>query len=128
MLQTLQQICKAYERGDTAALSDLQTEAFTLTNSAGKVTTRAEDIQIATTGSVKYQAFEDRDVKVHLYGTAAVATGKTHVAGTSGNDTFEGEFQFTDMLVFLDGRWRRVASHVSRMSSDIHRSLDVPSK
>src|SRR5262245_7604498 len=125
-LQTMKETCPAYQKGDAKALANLQTEGFTLTNSVGQVTTRAQDIQIAESGNVKYDQFETSDTKVHVYGTAAVVTGRTLVKGVTGNSTFEGSFQFTDTLVLVDGRWRRAASHVSRMSSGIERTIDTP--
>jgi hypothetical protein len=49
-----------------------------LTNSMGKITTRADDIGEAKKNDPKYEIFENYDMKVRVHGDAAVVTGKTH--------------------------------------------------
>jgi ketosteroid isomerase-like protein len=119
VIQTLHRACEAYERGDVRAMEELLTEDFTLTNSAGTVTTRQDDIELARRGEVKYEVFRNKDMKARLHGDAAIVTGRTIVKGSSGKNEFDAEFQFTDTLVFQDGRWRLAASHVSLLKSDL---------
>lgn len=119
VIQTLHRACEAYERGDVTAMEELLTEDFTLTNSAGTVTTRQDDIELARTGAVRYEVFRNKDMKARLHGDAAIVTGRTVVKGNSGKNAFEAEFQFTDTLVLQDGRWRVASSHVSLVKSDL---------
>jgi uncharacterized protein (TIGR02246 family) len=119
VIDTLQRVCEAYERGDIEALQELLTEDFTLTNSTGTVTTRVDDIELARTGAVDYDVFMNKDMKARLHGDAAIVTGRTIVKGNSGKNAFDAEFQFTDTLVLQDGRWRVAASHVSLVKSDV---------
>lgn len=90
-------------------------EDYTLTNSMGKVTTRADDIAEAKENDPKYEIFENYDMKVRLHGDTAVVTGKTHTRGVSGGEPFDFQFQFTDTLVKDGGRWRLLVGHVSRL-------------
>ena len=119
VIQALHRACEAYERGDVQAMEELLTEDFTLTNSAGTVTTRLDDIELARKGAVRYEIFRNKDIKARLHGDAAIVTGRTIVKGSSGKNAFDAEFQFTDTLVFQDGRWRLAASHVSLVKSDV---------
>lgn len=116
VIQTLHDACKAYLDGDAARIESLLTDDFTLTDADGVVTTRADDIQHAKNGSLKYTVFENREMKVRLHGDAALVTGITKVAGTAGTTAFAAEFQFTDTLVRQGGRWRVAASHISRIT------------
>lgn len=119
VVDTLHKVCKAYEHSDADAMSELFTEDFTLTNSAGVVTTRTDDVNLARGKTVHYDKFEKKDMKARLHGDAAIVTGRTTVKGTSGKNSFSAEFQFTDTLVLQDGRWRVASSHVSILKSEV---------
>jgi uncharacterized protein (TIGR02246 family) len=116
VIKTLRDICQAYEKKDTDFLLKYMTEDFTLTASDGSITTRDDEIKELKSGKVTYQIFENRDMKVRLYGEkTAVVTGRTVVKGEYEKSPIDAEFQFTDTLVFRDGRWRIAASHASRI-------------
>jgi len=115
IVQTLHDACKAYRDGDAARIEYLLTDDFTLTDADAVVTTRADDIQHAKNGTLKYTIFENSDMKVRLHGDAAVVTGTTKVAGTAGTVPFAANFQFTDTMVRQGGRWRVASSHISRL-------------
>jgi uncharacterized protein (TIGR02246 family) len=115
VIQATHDACKAYLAGDADRLAEVLTEDFTLTDASGVVTTRADDIENAKKGTVRYEVFENYDMKVRLHGDAAVVTGRTRVKGKAGDTPFAAEFQFTDTLVRREGRWRFAASHVSRV-------------
>jgi len=115
VLQTERELCTAYLKGDTDAIARGVMEDYTLTNSTGKITTRAEDIEEAKRNDPKYEVFENHDMKVRVHGDTAVVTGRTHTKGISGGKAFDSEFQFTDPFVKDGGRWRLLAGHVSKV-------------
>ncbi|MBV9492745.1 MAG: nuclear transport factor 2 family protein [Acidobacteria bacterium] len=109
--------CAAYERNDAAAIEKLVDERYTLTDSKGVITTRADDVKAARDRDVEYTEFRNYDMKVRLYnGDTAIVTGRTVVKGTTRDGSkVNVEVQFTDTVVRIDGRWRLVAGHVSRL-------------
>ena len=115
VLQTERDLATAYVKGDANGIAQGVMEDYTLTNSMGKVTTRADDIAEAKKNHPKYEIFENYDMKVRLHGDTAVVTGKTHTKGVSGGKPFDFQFQFTDTLVKDGGRWRLLAGHVSKL-------------
>lgn len=115
VLRTLHDACRAYLDADVRQMEALLTEDFTLTDADAVVTTRADDLQNARTGAIRYTVFENHDMKVRLHGDAAVVTGVTKVAGTAGTTQFAAQFQFTDTVVRQNGRWRVASSHISRL-------------
>ena len=117
ILQVTRDACKAFVDADTRRLREVLTEDFTLTDADGTVTTRAQEIASVETGAVRYEVFENHDMKVRVYGDSAVVTGRTTVKGTAGTSAFAAEFQFTDAIVRRDGRWRFAASHISRVAA-----------
>lgn len=116
VLQFERDACKAFLKADRAALERVLTNDFTLTLSNGEVSTRANEIDEMRTGKVRYDVFENYDMKARLYGdNTAVVLGKTHVKGISDGKPFDRVVEFTDTLVKRDGRWQVAASHVSKV-------------
>ena len=99
VLQTERDLAAAYQRSDADAIAQGVMEDYTLTNSLGTVTTRADDIAEAKKNDPKYEIFENCDMKVRAHGDTTVVTGKTHTKGISGGKPFDFQFQFTDTLV-----------------------------
>ncbi len=115
VIKTIHELCKAFETADTERLRRNMTDDFTLTGSTGVVTTLADEINDLKSGKAKYAVFKNVDMKPRLYGDTAVVTGKTIIKGTYDGQSVDAEFQFTDTLVWKDGRWWMVASHASRL-------------
>jgi ketosteroid isomerase-like protein len=115
VLQTEPDLATAYLKSDADGIARGVTEDCTLTNSMGKITTRADDIGEAKKNDPKYEIFENYDVKVRAHGDTAVVTGKTHTKGVSGGKPFDFQFQFTDTLAKHGGHWRLLAGHVSKL-------------
>ncbi len=115
VLQTERDLANAYLKSDADGIAQGVMEDYTLTNSVGKITTRANDIAEAKKNDPKYEIFENNDMKVRVYGNAAVVTGKTHTKGISGGKPFDLQFQFTDTFIKDGGRWRLLAGHVSKL-------------
>jgi ketosteroid isomerase-like protein len=115
VLQTERDLAAAYLKSDANGIAQGVMEDYTLTNSMGKITTRADDIGEARKNDPKYEIFENYDMKVRLHGDTAVVTGKTHTKGVSGGKPFDFQFQFTDTFLKDGGRWRLLAGHVSKL-------------
>ena len=116
VLQAEHEICAAYLKGDVYAIARNVMEDYTVTNSRGEVTGRAQDLDDAKKRDPKYEIFENHDMKVRIYGGTAVVTGRTHLKGISGGKPFDSEIQFTDTLIKESGRWRLLAVHASKVS------------
>src|SRR5437763_10468630 len=114
VLQAERDGCTAYLNGEAEKIANFLTEDYTLTNSKGEISGRADDIADATSGKVHYTEFENYDMKVRLYGdSTAVVTGRTKLKGVYNGKTINKVVQFTDTLVKQNGRWRLAAGHVS---------------
>jgi hypothetical protein len=116
VLQAERDGCGAYLRGDAGRIANFLTDDYTLTNSKGAITTAADDIEDAKSGRVRYDVFENYDMKVRIYDDhTAVVTGKTKVKGNAQGKPIDIIVQFTDTFVKQSGRWRLAAGHVSRL-------------
>jgi ketosteroid isomerase-like protein len=94
---------------------DFLTDEYTLTDSKGASITKQDDLDDFLKDRIRYTTFHNSNMKVRRYANTAIVTGQTHVQGTNNGSAFNVNVQFTDTLVFLHGRWRLAAGHVSRL-------------
>ena len=95
----------AHLQRDAAALFDLWANELTITVPRMQVITKDVALNIIKSGRVPFQKYETTDVKVQLYGDAAVVTGRLHRLRNGVAD----EWQFTKTYVRRDGRWQVAA-------------------
>lgn len=100
-------------KGDAAALDSIFADTFILTGEDGKVRTKVEVIGELKSGNIRYQAAKTEELKIVLYGDAAVVSGRWR-----GKYGFQGRTvdlleRFTNFYVRRGGRWQCVASHGS---------------
>ena len=116
VLQAEHDGCAAYLRGDAEKIANFLTDDYTLTNSKGKISTAADDIEDARSSRVHYDVFENYDMKARIYGGhTAIVTGKTKLKGNVQGKPIDIVVQFTDTFVKQSDRWRLAAGHVSRL-------------
>jgi len=117
VLQAERALSAAFEAEDADWLEQHLDPDFTLTNSRGVVTTRAQEAAELRSGTIQYTVFRNHDSKVRLYGDTAVVIGITSVEGTSGGEAFKLAFRFTDVYVRRPEEWVMVAGHASRLEA-----------
>jgi ketosteroid isomerase-like protein len=115
VLQAEREGCKAYATNDADGVRRFLTDDYTLTDAKGRVTSKQDDLDDFMKHRIHYTTFENKEMKVRLHAGMAIVTGRTVVKGVAGKDPFDVEVQFTDTLVYMDGRWRLAAGHVSRL-------------
>ena len=115
VINTIHELCEAFETANTDRLRQNMTADFTLTSSTGTITSLEDEINDLKTGKARYSVFKNVNMKVRLYDNTAVVTGQTIVKGEYERSPFEAEFQFTDTLIWKDRKWWMVSSHASRL-------------
>ena len=116
VLKAERDLAQVYQRSDAAGIERGVMEDYRLTNSHGKITTRADDLEEARKVDPKYDIFENHDMQVRVHGDTAVVVGITHAKGIGGGKPFDAQFQFTDTFVKDNGRWRLFAGHATKIS------------
>ena len=114
VLAVEQRWMEAYLHDDAATLDSILANDYTLTDSTGGVTTKADDLANTRTHRVHFDAYDNSDVRVRVWGDTAVVTGRSRISGNASGRSFAHDITFTDTLARIDGRWRAVAAHVSR--------------
>jgi ketosteroid isomerase-like protein len=107
------ELCVAFRNNDAAAIAAGEDVHYALTNTDSRISTRADDIADAKSGSMRYAEFRNHDMQVTLYGDTAIVRGITSLKGTSNGKAFAHDVRFTDTLVRRNGAWQLVAGHVT---------------
>ena len=87
-----------------------------LTHSDGQVQYKKDYLEQLATRNRTNTAITNEDVKLRMYGDAAVVTGVSVQSGIGDGKPFTGKFRFTRMWVVKDGKWVMTASHSSRVA------------
>jgi uncharacterized protein (TIGR02246 family) len=110
-----QQWLQSQKTNNPDLVAPLLADKFVGTSPDGKVQDRAAEL--ADAKATKYTSIEYEDVKVAVFGDAAIATGASKAKGTdaSGKPIAE-HVRWTDTWVKMpSGKWQCVASHASAM-------------
>ena len=103
--------CTALMRRDVTLLNRILAGEYIGVSSRGVVSTKAQEI-VNLKGPDSIDTCVDRNVKVRVYGEAAVVTGVATRSGTYQGVPFKNRRGvWTDTFVKKDGRWQCVASH-----------------
>lgn len=102
----------AIVKKDTAAIDRLLADDFSGTTD-DQIYSKADAIEDVKTGT--HESLELDNIKVRLYGDAAVVTMGQTEKSRHGDKDFSGHYLFTDVWARKNGQWIAVASHGSRV-------------
>jgi uncharacterized protein (TIGR02246 family) len=108
---------QAQIHADAAALERIYADDFIGVGPSGTVRTKPQVISDFTSGDLKFQSITTDDVRVRVYGDAAVETGRSTMDGQDKGKAVPHDTRFTRVWVKQHGRWRLVANHYSSNTS-----------
>ena len=100
----------AWAKSDGKFLEQLYATEYLWTGADGTLFNKVDGIKDDTSPEYSEKSFKLSDLKVHIYGEAALVTGHNSVKFTKGGKAEQHEVRFTDVFVKRDGRWQVVAT------------------
>ncbi len=107
---------KALQTGNAAELDRIYADSYTFTGVDGAMSTKAQRLAAIKSGKLKYESLNIENVKIRMYGDAAVATFNGEARFAPGNENLDGKFMTTGTFIKSNGRWVQVASGNARIS------------
>src|SRR6266853_4329171 len=107
----------AVVKGETATLDKQTSDDYVLISMTGRMADKSQMLDGFKSGQSKLTSNELSDLKVRVYGDAAVVTGKADVKGTLGGQDATGQVLFTRVYVKKGGRWQSVSLQQTRISN-----------
>jgi len=112
VLAAEQSFVDAMIKRDKAALEKLLADDLVYVHSSSKAETKAEVIQVVTSGSTLYESIEFRDTAVRQYGDVVITT---HKAAIKTKQTGVANLSVTHIWVKHKGGWQFASRHASRL-------------
>ena len=98
---------------DFATIDRIVSPDWILTTPDGVQHTKAETDADLKSGKIKFESFTAGDLKVRIYGNAAVVFGLTTEKLSIDGQAMSAQNRFTDTFIKRDGKWQFVASHLT---------------
>jgi ketosteroid isomerase-like protein len=98
---------------DAHAVGSLTADDFVMTVAEGTLMNKAQFVASISDPSYTPQILESDHMAVHFFNTTAIVTGAYHEKGLYNGKRWERRGRFTDVWIFLSGKWQCVSSHFS---------------
>jgi ketosteroid isomerase-like protein len=106
----------AVVKADTDTLEKFTADDYILINFNGQMMDKQQTMEAIKTGQIKIASNELSDLKVRVYGNAAIVTGNSTVKGTVSGTEVNGPVMFTRVYVKKNGHWQAVAFQQTRVN------------
>jgi ketosteroid isomerase-like protein len=104
---------QAYKAGDTKALDGILDDQIVLINDDGSVQTKAEFLKTVKKSDSQEQQVAPESMSVHVFGSAAIATGVFRAKGVEAGKPYVRRERFVDTWVYKGGKWVCVATNAT---------------
>ncbi len=103
-------------KADVAFLDRILAEDYTWTDENGVLRTKAQNLEVFKSREAVITSMVSDDMKVRVYGDAAVVTGRNTIKGTWQGKDIDQQERWTDTWIKRNGRWQCVATHSSLLA------------
>ena len=108
---------EAVVKGDTKAIDSILADDWVGISPTGNVESKAQQAKTLKDGSVDFEAIDPEEVKVRVYGDAAVVTGRYHVKLTTNGQKIDQLVRTIEVFVKQGGKWRCVSTQVTSIAA-----------
>ena len=99
----------AHLDGNANALERLWADDLVVTVPNMPVMDKTESLEFVRSGKMKFRIYKTSDIRIRVYGNAAVVTGQLERTRSANSGEFEDDWRFTKVYVRRAGRWQVVA-------------------
>ncbi len=103
----------ALMKSDTATLDGIFVDGYVDTDEHSQRSDKQGVLSVLKSSELKMESIKLSDMKVYVYGDAAVVIGISAQVGNFKGQTVAPKIMFTDTFVKRKGKWGAVASHRS---------------
>ena len=106
----------AWIKSDVAFFDRIMADDYTWTSPWGEVLTKAHNLALVKSGEDVITSWVLAEMKVRVYGDAAVVTGRDTIKETYKGEDISSQNRWTHTWVKRSGRWQCVAGHSSEIA------------
>ena len=113
LLKLEEQFAEAILKNDPEAIGRFVTNDWIIIDADGGIIDKERFLGVLKSGALTHEMMESDDMRVRVYGDAAVVTALTRTKGKFMGQEFSTEERATDFCVRLDGQWRCVLTQLT---------------
>jgi ketosteroid isomerase-like protein len=111
-----QELARAIRENDTAGIVRMLDKTWAVISTFGDVAEGPETFPSGIRSGFRVvKMMEVSEPRVRLYGNVAIVTTKVRLAGDFAGKTFDVNMRQTDVLHWVDGKWKCVLTHESKL-------------
>ena len=110
------QFREAAVKGDTKAMDAILADDWMSIGPDGEVVSKAQNTRGFKDGNIDFEAMDPSEVKVRVYGDAAVVTSRVHVELTHSGHKIDDRVRVTEVYVRQGGKWQCVSTQVTSIA------------
>ncbi len=107
---------RAIVENDAAAIGRYMADDWTIVGPDGSMNDKSTFLGLVRSGVLTHDVMTSDDMKVRVYGDAAIVTARSVSGGTYQGQPFRVLEQFSDVWVKQQGQWKCVLTHLSRLA------------
>lgn len=107
---------RAMVTNDATAIGSFMADDWIIVGSDGSVTDKAGFLSLVESGIVTHDVMTSENIRVRVYGDAAVVTADGVSAGKYHGQPFHEVERASSVFVRQSGAWRCVLTHLSRLA------------
>ena len=104
---------EAHEQGNADALASLWADEMEIAVPKMPVLSKADALKFARSGRMKFLHYQTSDIRVRVFGNAAVVTGRLQRTRSMNGQEISDDWRFTKTYIRQAEQWRVVAFHAS---------------
>ena len=104
---------QAILRNDAAAIGEFVSDDWIIIGPDGAIIERARFLAVIASGELAHDSMESEDVRVRVYGDAAVLSAKTKSTGRFQGHPFSTHERSTSVYAKIDGNWQCVLTQLA---------------
>jgi ketosteroid isomerase-like protein len=102
---------------DVKAFDQLLADQYIATDPEGRIQTKSQLLADLKSGNLKFLISEADEMKIFLYGDAAVVSGRWKGKYIENGKTYDTVERYTSTYARQNGQWRSTSSHGSKIQS-----------
>jgi ketosteroid isomerase-like protein len=111
------QMTDALVKGDMTFLGGVMADDWMIITGDGLALDKSQLLKEVKDGTVKYEALDKPEMKVRVYGDAAVVTGRAQSKIKVRGQEVGGADRFTEVYARQGGKWRCVSTQVTPITA-----------
>ncbi len=109
-------IIDANLKGESKTLDELLSDDFVGINPNGDIASKSQGLKDMKDGTTDFESFDPSEVKVRVFGDAAVLTGRYRVKLKYKGHDIDDLVRTTEVFARLGGKWQCVSMQVTRIA------------